>query len=89
LKNLGTPAQVDLAYYKDLARKSQIPASAGGGEIRRATGAQLAIARLLAADTSGQRTTEPKYACSETTTFTSSTSVIYSEGGMTARTVHL
>ncbi|MHB9155152.1 MAG: hypothetical protein ACYC5N_05585 [Endomicrobiales bacterium] len=80
-EDLTTPPQVDIAYYKDLAKKSLVPATVGGTKkIKKATGSSAAVADppgsgYFTSD-NGSKIRFDGY------DFRSSTSVIYCETGL-------
>jgi hypothetical protein len=81
-QDLGEPPEVDLEFYKKLARNSQIPLSTGGGTIFQGNGGTtLAIASptgsgyFIGTQNGGKIRLDGSY------TLTSSTSVIYVENG--------
>ncbi len=78
---LGNPPQVDLAYYKALAKHSVIPASSGGGTIRRATGSSAAVATPAGSGYFTSAANGSKIRFFGSYNFQNSTSVIYVEGG--------
>jgi hypothetical protein len=81
-QDLGDPPQIDLASYKALAQKSQIPLSSGGGEIRQATGNNLAISSPTGSGYFRSADNGSKIRLFGSYSFTNSTSAIYVEGGI-------
>jgi hypothetical protein len=79
-EDLGNPPQIDLAYYKELAKKSQIPTSSGGGTIRKATGSSQAVATPAGSGYFRAADNGSKIRFFGSYDFRNSTSVIYVEG---------
>src|SRR3989339_295330 len=85
-EDLGTGTQIDLPFYRDIAKKSSIPTSCGGGTIKKATGAQLAVSSptgsgyFLASQNNGGIRLFGGYK------FRSSTCVIYTDGTLDGQT---
>ena len=77
---MGTPPQVDLAYYKALAKSSIIPSSSGGGTIRKATGNSAAVATPAGSGYFRSADNGSKIRFFGSYNFQNSTSVIYVEG---------
>lgn len=89
-ENLGSAPKVDLNYYIQVASFSRIPVVTGTGEILKKTGSTNAVATpagsgiFLAADNNGGIRIQRTGGASNRYNFNSSTSVIYTDGTLSA-----